>query len=880
MLYIEKKCIFICIAICVNHTFANNEHVIKQEELSRRLILRATVAAQNKEVLTYPVTDAMVKYLTKDGIYLNKDELVMIFDTTMYKYNLGNLFKDEEIVKNQLKGKEIVISNKITNIKSKTNELIDRNAVLEARRLRLLSMPRPQDVRIAEGQFNIARITYETAEKDYEKAQDRLKRGMISEMELYNYKRAYLESGSYLEYHEKILDYIKNPNMDIQLKQVDLEIENIRLEIELLAKEITKQTNLLAIHTEGATEQESRLRERVEVMQANIDDCKVKMPKDGYIVYLRNFKKLLARNGGFSWEGYSYAYIPDMSSIGIKIEIPENEYNNFKVGDQAKIIIPGYTDLLLGNISSIGNTSRDLMEAEDSDYGGQQKKDSGLKIYDAYVELTDSNNLQNKNLSGLSEALRIGSHVKCELISSQKYSGPTIPASYVKHRNGDTYISVNGVYEQVDGEIINDKYLLYDDSYLGKKIDLYGSFQKLNAISKEVIKSEKYVAFGEITPVKFKSVYIEEICEPPEITWLEEEGKYVKKNNAIGLMKSDDVENLIVNAEGQLQLIINQRKALLEKINAKKELNKLQLKIEENILKVSELTYQDIKSKLDYPAIYATQQDLQKLNIDLDYIDQRLNRIQKSKMSSISPVEIGKLKRDREQLVLRQEASQIKLDLLQRGTDDLKRKKAFTDLLVQKTRADVLKKKLEIDLIKSNYELDELEIQVQDKKKNLDRLLKEKASFTIRSPSDGYIKYEKVYNAGTVAKVAVGTVVIMGYEIMKIVDMSQLYVRVELPEKYFSYIEKGMLVEVELPSSDLKPFKGKVSEIEYTFESKKISDSETGLYTTHEPLGETIFYVKVLLPPEVYEKSKVAAGATVSVTFPFETISRQMFAID
>ena len=92
---------------------------------------------------------------------------------------------------------------------------------------------------------------------------------------------------------------------------------------------------------------------------------------------------------------------------------------------------------------------------------------------------------------------------------------------------------------------------------------------------------------------------------------------------------------------------------------------------------------------------------------------------------------------------------------------------------------------------------------------------------------------------------AIGNTVGPRFNILSIPDLSEMELKVEVDEKYYSQIHEGMEVEVVLPSLSEERLMGSVTGIDLVFSNKNKKDSQIGLYSSHEPLGEVIFCVRI-----------------------------------
>ena len=112
---------------------------------------------------------------------------------------------------------------------------------------------------------------------------------------------------------------------------------------------------------------------------------------------------------------------------------------------------------------------------------------------------------------------------------------------------------------------------------------------------------------------------------------------------------------------------------------------------------------------------------------------------------------------------------------------------------------------------------------------------------------------------------AVGNTVAQSFNILSIPNLSQMEIKVELDEKYYSDIRVGMPVEVRLPSMGEDTVKGTVSKIDLLFSNRAKKDSQLGLYSSHEPLGEVTFQVHVVIDTSAMQ---LKPGLVGEVFFP------------
>ena len=101
---------------------------------------------------------------------------------------------------------------------------------------------------------------------------------------------------------------------------------------------------------------------------------------------------------------------------------------------------------------------------------------------------------------------------------------------------------------------------------------------------------------------------------------------------------------------------------------------------------------------------------------------------------------------------------------------------------------------------------------------------------------------------------------------MSIPDLSEMEVMVEVPEHYYPQLREGLPVEVRVPSLSERLLPGQVSRIDLLFTNRGKKDSQLGLYSSREPLGDVVFKVRVRFQNDGLA---LKPGLVSEVFFPF-----------
>ena len=128
------------------------------------------------------------------------------------------------------------------------------------------------------------------------------------------------------------------------------------------------------------------------------------------------------------------------------------------------------------------------------------------------------------------------------------------------------------------------------------------------------------------------------------------------------------------------------------------------------------------------------------------------------------------------------------------------------------------------------------------------------------------IKNTFLSNKESIDKISIGTGLRERMTAMTIPNLSSLFVKVEVPEKYYNKVKEGQEVEIRIPAIGEQTYAGKVESIEYIFKTVTRQDTQLGIYSSQEPLGQTVFLVNVSLD---LKGQKIKPGVIADVYFPF-----------
>ncbi|MCK5849545.1 MAG: efflux RND transporter periplasmic adaptor subunit, partial [Kiritimatiellae bacterium] len=643
------------------------------------------------------------------------------------------------------------------------------------------------------------------------------------------------------------------------VKKLNLQMTNVQMEIDKLENEIVENASICEIQKKGSVARKEIIDTRIKDCEEDIKKLTVRAPISGHVMHLRQFRERSLLSGSKLWKKFVYMKMPDMRSLAFKGLLLESQREFFKEGDTVLLrgrgVLPSKKtwDIPIdGYIASISRLSHDRVEKEEADWGERGK--SGVMVYDIVI-----------NADKLPDELRIGMHFDCELISSRDVTGPSVPAYYVKEKGGEYFLSFNGRYKKVTGTLVQGYFVLDDTSLVRKKVDLYGEFLPAGDTKTASTDETLFCISGELLPSKTTDVIVKRILGWQKVTWLIDEDTEVKVGDVVARFDAEETDEEISKTTSLMKEDVSVRKALEESTALKKKEGVFGLAKEKNLLAIAEIDALMMQEGRNWRAIFDAELDVERAKITVEHLSRRLGRIKGR--TSVSPMELSRLKRDGVRSEFRAEAAVIRLVGLRRGPDKLEIRRAEMALLEQKLKVETLKKQIEADDFRASRSIARSRRKEAGTKRRLDRFNKFKKNLVLKSPDSGVVQYAKIWNSGVFSKVNVGSAVGYRFVLMQIADLDRMYMRVEVPEKYYTMVHNGMTVSVDAPSLADAGLKGTVSDIKFLFEDKRRKDTKLGIYSSHESLGETVFLVYVQIEDGDVE---MKPGMIVTVRFPFE----------
>ena len=807
--------------------------VIAEETLEITTPIRVKTITEKSEKINNPVRWQPVKTILPDGTKVGKGDVLATFVSAQSEFDLETLLLRQKVIDSNLQRRLKNIDNRNLDLDDQMKVLEDKLAALNSKLERQKSEPTEDDIRIVEGRLRIAKMNLDASQKDYAKAQDRFRREMISRAELDAAEKDLREKEARHLYAVKTLEVTKNPpEREANIRITEGEIKMAELEIDKLAFEIKEQLKISEIQKEGAVINKQRIEREIKEKREDIEKITVKSPADGF-VSANTFDNNEIVPGTRMWPNFAFMEIPQMDTIAFKGVLLESRRQHHQENDRVLVRLNGYKDTPIeGRIKSISTLSHDL--AEKDDVALNRDRRFGVNVFDVIIVPTSK-----------VEWLRPGMFGEAEVFATKTVTGVMVPMRYVKQREGKYYLSIDGMFHEVKGSRVGVNFMLDDTSLKGKTVTMGGHFDE--AQSRKGEEEKRLTASGELLPVRSTDIAVPRIgwWPWPKITWLVPEETVVKKGDVVAKLDPKEREKQVIEEEARVtevksgkeetekKMEITRRTAIFKEKNAEYRLA--------NVREESGKTLNIVQPG----PVNSAELNLKLAEIKLQDQQRKVDREHGKATPTVSPAELRKMERELERSKLKVEQARLNLEKALEGSTKIARSRAQLNLKDAEDSLEQVKRQNIYDNLSIRRDFERSKQRLTQVEKRLEYRREQVANHTITSPEDGLICYNKVYNNGAITKVAVGNTVGPRFNILSIPDLSEMELKVEVDEKYYSQIHEGMEVEVVLPSLSEEHLTGSVTGIDLVFSNKNKKDSQIGLYSSHEPLGEVIFCVRI-----------------------------------
>ena len=825
-----------------------------QHEAHPEIQIRVQSFARDQVLINNPIRWSQFLFRVPEGTRVAKGDLLFEFDLSIsedrIQGTLRNLRETENRVEVQLKR----IEERIIRLQDDKARLQDQLGVLQARLNFLKTLPRPEEVSVAQGRVEVAERNLAAAEQERDNLKNRLQQGLVAPAALEQAESALNIQQARTAYAKQRLATASLPAHPQDLRIVELNIANVALEIQHLDHEIASQQELLRIEQRSTDRQLEEIQRELDEVQTELQHAQVHAPADGVVLYSSRLKRELA-SGGKPALGMTLAEIPDPASLALRGRIPEDARSIFNVDDTVTVIMNPIPDqVLTGRVLSISPLPRDIADL-DRRAAGSDMEETGVKVYDVVMLLDE-----------IPPQLPFGVFGTATIRTQMPLNGPAVPLSWVRIRDGGHHVSINGRFQPVDGVPVGEWFVFENVDVPLERMQADGIWPSRDAES-DLPDTDRVTASGQLHPLESVAVTV-----PPVRAWdmrvseLITEDAQVKKGDVLARLDSERIRNQVNDAQADVARRTGARESAAEQLTLRRREGEFRLARARNLLEIRRLENELVQAGISTSALHQALLDQRVAEIELESARRELARLERSP-DMHAPTELRRARRNVLRREYQLESAQLQLELVQQGASPVERSRAELAVIRQEAELAQLESNTARGIRQAEGSLRWRTRQERNRTQRLERAQEDLASLVIRAPSDGLVKFENLWDGSATSKLRLGMSVYGRSQLMSLSDSSRMVIRVSVPERYVRHLEENLPVEVRIPSEGSRIWAGEVIHIAEVLEPADMPSLRGGLYANIEPPLEHVIAVEVLLRDS--RQTDLKPGAVAHVVFPF-----------
>ena len=825
-------------------------------EIICRVRLPMTAIAERSEALTNPLDWPVIVEHLEDGAWVDKNDRVMAFDPFPVSNEWKRLQARMAITQAELALRLKDADNTLADLADKLRAEEDRMRVEEAALDRLRRQPETNDVIVAEGRARVAALTASAESNALTRARDRLEKGFISEAAFERQRSAWSQARARLEQSENALAALLRGAEPLEIEQRMLTLENQRLALTNLIDQIADTRAIVELQKQSARVRARALDRQITERERDLGQVNFKAPLTGFVTYSKSFLSRYVSGTDRMWRRFTFGKMPDMGSLVFRGGMPEQYRRFFRVGDAARLRVVGRLgEEVAGRVTIVAELARDSSERDETGWG-DPNRESGVKVYDVTVKPGE-----------IADWMRLGVHAEAWLERSRPLRAPAVRAEYLIHREGQNYLYLNGALRQVSGSVMEGWFVLTETNVLGMAVSHQPPQTKKGAAA-DIPKGMDvlFETSGELVPLDSADVRVKPIQGWQKVAWLLPEDSVVTNGQVILTLDDKETRDRLTELDNQLEERVTNRSAQEQNTEVMLRRHEMQRATASNSLRVAQVKLDLVRRGPDDGELIAAQLDVVLAEIAEADASRDHEALKKRPRHLVSPQELVRAERAERKAALQRERAEIALEKLRQKPRPVELARAENALAEARLDEETGRLAMEVDAFQARVDLQWNQRMEQGATRRREEALRNLENLTLRATRGGTLRYRKVWAPGGFAKVSPGVNIGTGIAPVYIADMGRMEIRAEAPERYYLDVRRGMGVMLQIPAVSDAFFPGEVASVEYLFEEKKQANVERGLYSGHEPLGETVFIMRVTF--ELPEGFDPKAGAIARIVVP------------
>lgn len=372
------------------------------------VLAKGKLVAAKSIAVSCPVSWKPIVWLIPEGTMVKKGEIIVKFDKREIEDGLRSVRAWHRIATAQLRQAEQQLKAAEQELRSRIKSLAAQLHISELEVKDLKNRPRPDDLKRAEIELNRARAVLDAAKAEYEAMKqvsaDESGGSAFTPGDLRAVRLTYEKALEDLKASDVKHRSIKAGSHPDTIEGAALKAKRSRLDLEETEKELPEKIKQLSANIEKAKADVDKAENQLKRNDEELADSDYQSPAAGMIAYRAFLGKRLTK-GMTMWKGGTIMDLPDLSRMHLKTRVRESEISKIDADLLARVRIDGIADRVFdGKVVEIGKVAKDSSETEAVGFA-QERKDTGVRVFDVIVEIGQSDDLLKPNMVGRAEVV-------------------------------------------------------------------------------------------------------------------------------------------------------------------------------------------------------------------------------------------------------------------------------------------------------------------------------------------------------------------------------------------------------------------------------------------------------------------------------------------
>jgi len=392
-------------------------------------------AAESMRV-TAPLWWKPITWVIPEGTMVKKDDLIVKFEKKDIENEYLTAKADYAVAEAELQKVKKELEAKKHELDAEIESYQADMAIAELELARLRDLPRPDDIRQKKATLRRAKATFDVAKEEYERMARFKGLGFLADAEIRQMISEMKEAESGFICAQTDLRVAESGAHPDTIREAELEVERAKIALEQAKQGLPGVIKQLEAAVEKQTAQAEKSRNVLDQKTKDLKNTELTAPVDGMVVYRTVDQKKIAK-GVKMWKGCAIMDLPDLSKMIVKTKIREDRVHRVKAGQGVIVHIDALPEQdFTGEVKEVGKIAKDKAEGEVLGWG-QEKQESGIKVFDVTIEIEESDKRLVPNLIA-----------KLDILVNKIEGALVVPIDAVKKEGDEEF-----VYVRLDGRV-------------------------------------------------------------------------------------------------------------------------------------------------------------------------------------------------------------------------------------------------------------------------------------------------------------------------------------------------------------------------------------------------------------------------------------------